>query len=65
MNGIVIYIVIFFLLFSILNYKYLKEKMEKELNSKRQELLDVDNFFYTSKYFFTYCTTIFNHIHTL
>jgi len=50
MNGIVIYIVIFFLLFSILNYKYLKEKMEKELNSKRQELLDVDNFFYTSKF---------------
>jgi hypothetical protein len=50
MNGIVIYIVIFFLLFSILNYKYLKEKMERELNSKRQELLDVDNFFYTSKF---------------
>lgn len=50
MNGIVVYIVIFFLLFSILNYKYLKEKMETELNLKRQELLDVDNFFYTAKF---------------
>jgi len=50
MNGIVVYIVIFFLLFSILNYKYLKEKLETELNLKKQDLLDVDNFFYTSKF---------------
>ncbi len=50
MNGIILYIVIFFLLFSILNYKYLKEKLEIELNLKRGELLDVDNFFYTSTF---------------
>ena len=50
MNGIILYIVIFFLLFSILNYKYLKEKLEIELNLKRAEVLDVDNFFYTSKF---------------
>ena len=50
MNGIILYIVIFFLLFSILNYKYLKEKIEIELNLKRNELLDVDNFFYTATF---------------
>ena len=50
MNGIILYIVIFFLLFSILNYKYLKERIEIELNLKRAELLDVDNFFYTSTF---------------
>jgi len=37
-------------MFSILNYKYLKEKIENELSLKRQELLDVDNFFYTAKF---------------
>ena len=50
MNGIILYIVIFFLLFSILNYKYLKEKIEIELNLKRAEVLDVDNFFYTATF---------------
>ena len=50
MNGIILYIVIFFLLFSILNYKYLKEKLEIELNLKRAEVLDVDNFFYTATF---------------
>ena len=50
MNGIILYIVIFFLLFSILNYKYLKEKVEIELNLKRAEVLEVDTFFYTSNF---------------
>jgi len=47
MNGIILYIVIFFLLFSILNYKYIQEKLQKELALKRNEVLDVDTFFYS------------------
>lgn len=33
-----------------MNYKYIKEKLERELLLKRSELLDVDTFFYTSTF---------------
>jgi hypothetical protein len=46
MNGIVIYIVLFIVLFVFLNYNYYKEKRRQHIEEKRQEELNLDNFFY-------------------
>ena len=46
MNAIILYLIIFVALFSLFNYKYMKEKWEEQMRQNRSETLDIDIFFY-------------------
>ncbi len=46
MNGIMIYLVIFIVLFVFLNYNYYKQKRRQNLEEKRNEELPLESFFY-------------------
>lgn len=46
MNGILIYIVLFIVLFVFLNYNYYKQKRRDQLEQKRKEELPLESFFY-------------------
>jgi hypothetical protein len=49
MNGIMIYVILFVLLFLFLNYNYYREKSREEEIHKRQEEVCLDDFFYCPK----------------
>jgi hypothetical protein len=46
MNGIVIYLVLFIVLFIFLNYNYYKQKRRDHLEEKKKEELPLESFFY-------------------
>ena len=46
MNAIILYLILFVALFSLFNYKYMKEKWEEQMRQKRTEGVDIDVFFY-------------------
>ena len=46
MNAIILYLILFVALFSLFNYKYMKEKWEEQLRQRRAEIVDIDIFFY-------------------
>jgi len=46
MNGMMIYLVLFIVLFVFLNYNYYKEKRRTQLEEKRKEELPLESFFY-------------------
>jgi len=46
MNAILLYLIVFVALFSLFNYKYMKEKWEDQLRQFKSETIDIDVFFY-------------------
>jgi hypothetical protein len=46
MNGMIIYLVLFIVLFVFLNYNYYKQKRRTQLEEKRKEELPLESFFY-------------------